>query len=110
MTYSYKLRVTRGTEKKPTIISETLTGDAAKWKSCIEEKMDYPGADIAGAQSFGFGTEWDCMGWCINTANCLSITFRPSDGHCWLKNKSYGDRKVANNSLISISLTCMQEA
>ena len=88
--------------------SDTLTGDAAKWKSCIKEKTDYGGADISGGQSYGFGTEWDCMGWCINTATCKSITYRASDGHCWLKHKPYGDRQSANNGLTSISLTCMQ--
>ena len=87
---------------------DTLTGDAAKWNSCIEDNTDYNGADIAGAQSYGFGTEWDCMGWCLNTANCMSVTYRQNDGHCWLKNKPKGNSQHAYNGLTSISLECMR--
>merc|ERR1712002_995525 len=89
---------------------DTLTGDASKWKSCIKENTDYFGADISGGQSYGFGTEWDCMGWRINTAHCQSITYRRSDGHCWLKNKPYGDSVATYSGLTSISLACMQAA
>jgi len=87
---------------------DTMTGSSAKWATCIEKDFDYGGADISGKQSYGFETEWDCMGWCINTAGCVSVTFQPSTKKCWLKHKPKGDTRKKYTGLISISLPCMQ--
>jgi len=72
----------------------------------MKEETDYYGADIAG--SIGFATVWDCMGWCINTPKCQSVSFRATDGQCWVKSKATGDRIAAHNLRTSISLPCMQ--
>lgn len=73
-------------------------------RSCNMEGWDFWGADIRDFDSSGYDY---CRTACLNAEDCVSMTMRLSDNHCWLKSKQGGQLGPAPVAgLLSTNMEC----
>ena len=72
--------------------------------NCMLVGINFIGADI---RHLSAPSLEECAMVCSKEADCKSITFRPADTVCWLKNKTGGiGGPLIDNTLISMNMEC----
>ena len=95
----------RGPNPKDGLLSRNMECDTSDLDmSCQQQNTDYAGADLRDYKADSIEV---CAQACKMSQQCQSITYRPSDKNCWLKNKrGGGNGPSAKEGLISMNVTC----
>jgi hypothetical protein len=73
--------------------------------SCVRRNTDFWGADIRDMKVKNIE---ECAGRCVAEPLCKSLTYRPGDRNCWLKNKVEGQNGPSGHSSVeSIRADCL---
>jgi len=84
-------------------MTESATIDT--WKECVQENINYPGADIV--TSAGISNIEECAAFCQTVEGCVAATFSKQSKTCYAKNKRNGDRVGSDTSAVSVSMMCL---
>jgi len=86
-------------------VTESATIDT--WKECVQENINYPGADIV--TSAGISNIEECAAFCQTVEGCVAATFNKQTKTCYAKNKRNGDRVGSDTSAVSVSMMCLSK-